>query len=448
MAEIPRWMPSLWFWALVLLALAMAVVLAATGWLAGGPQPDTEAYLAPARWPDMLGAIRSPLYGFLLLPFGRPPSFATIAFAHTALHIAACLALFAGARAAGVPAMAAFALGASALFSQGFLVWGRYAIPESPAVSLLLMAFALTLAASRSERWFALAFIPAAIAAGLAYTLRPTMLPAIAVLPPLWAVFAARRQAPRIVPRSLAFALACAMPFLAQATVRKVMVDDFNMVSFGGYQMTGLAGQIIDDSVIARLSGDTQQMAADILAARQAGEKAGDILPVPPNSSGVRSINSIALGYFDLFARNYDAVLIRIAALQKPDESWIAFNKRMMNLSLAILVAAPERWGAWVAGASARLAGRAIVINATFGVAVLLAAAMFAAGPMLRAGPAGSMPGFIEIAIVVAAWIAATAPLTVLITYPGGRYVDTVSMLLAALPLLLALGLWPKRRIS
>lgn len=433
-----------WSLALLLLTLILLIALASTGWLEGGQLPDTQSYLVPFHWPDSLGAIRHPLYGIITLPFGRPPSFGSIAIAHTMLHVAACFALFAGARAARFPAKAAFALSASALLAQGFLIWGRYAIPESPAVSLLLVAVALTLTATRSQRAFNVALVPVALSISLAYTLRPTILPGIIALPGLWALLAARQGVPRTFQKLAVFVLLCAAPFFLQASMRKLVVNDFNIASFGGYQASGLAGLILDDNVVARLPTDIQPTATAVLVARVAGEAAGDVMPTPRNSSGIKSANSISLGYFDFWARNYDYLLTRIGALKGPNESWIDFDKRMTRFSLSVIAAAPDRWVAWIAGASARLVGRAIVFNVTFGVAAVLLLLVYVGGPMLRADPIGPFPGLFEVSLVVVAWIVATAPLSVFMTYPGGRYIDTVSTLLGALPLFLAFELWAR----
>lgn len=435
-----------WSVVLLMLASALTVILLLSGWLAGGQLPDTESYLAALGWPDSLGAIRHPLYGILLLPFGRPPSFAAIAAVHTVIHVGACFVLFAGACVARLPAKAAFSLAVSAMLAQGFLIWGRFAIPESPAVSLLILTVGLTLAASRSHRSYKLLLIPIMLSIGLAYTLRPTILPAIIALPTLWAVLADRRKTTRIFQKVTVFALVCATPYLLQAAVRKLVVNDFNISSFGGYQASGLAGLILDDNIIARLPHDVQPTASAVLETRRAGELAGDVMPTPRNSSGAQSVNSISLGYFDFWARNYDYLLPRIGALRGPTESWVEFDKRMMRFSLGVVIAAPDRWASWIAGASARLVGRMIVFNVTFCVATILMLLVFIFRRLFGVAPIVPIPGFLELSLVVVAWIFATAPLSVLMTFPGGRYIDTVSALLAAIPLFVALELWPKRR--
>ena len=51
--------------------------------------------------------------------------------------------------------------------------------------------------------------------------------------------------------------------------------------------------------------------------------------------------------------------------LKRADETWVAFNNRLMSFSMATITAMPLRWIAWVVGATSRLVGRMIITNAT-----------------------------------------------------------------------------------
>ena len=64
----------------------------------------------------------------------------------------------------------------------------------------------------------------------------------------------------------------------------------------------------------------------------------------PLNSVGERSFVSAALGYFDIYARSHDDLLYgEIIGLKRADETWVAFNGRLMSFSVATIAAVPLR---------------------------------------------------------------------------------------------------------
>jgi hypothetical protein len=206
--------------------------------------------------------------------------------------------------------------------------------------------------------------------------------------------------------------------------------------------MSALAGFMLTPEIVARLPERVQPTARAILTVRERGEADGSVARTPPNSVGEPSFRSAALGYFDIYARSYDILLhFGIVTLREPGESWVAFNRRLTDFSFATVMAAPSRWLAWIGGASARLVGRAIVTNATMLAAVLLLVAA-AALALLRRQPLGSMcEGVGAVCVLALGWLACTAPLAVLVTFPASRYIDTAALLLPAIPLMLALNL-------
>ena len=194
--------------------------------------------------------------------------------------------------------------------------------------------------------------------------------------------------------------------------------------------------------VIDQMSEPERSTARAVLAAREAGEESGRVARTPLNSVGERSFVSAALGYFDIYARSHDDLLYsQIMGLKGADETWVAFNKRLMSFSVATIAAVPLRWIAWVIGATSRLVGRMIITNATMlvALAVLFVVSVPAVvrGTQLGSTRADLMP----VCTIALAWVASTAPLIVLITFPATRYIDTAALLMAAPPLLLAIAL-------
>jgi hypothetical protein len=125
----------------------------------------------------------------------------------------------------------------------------------------------------------------------------------------------------------------------------------------------------------------------------------------------------------------------------------------MERFTIAVLRAAPVDYAAWVLGATARAVGHALVLNP---VLVLAAAALL--GLALRralsnppADGQGPSPGAdrardwaILLPLIGLYTLGTMAPI-VLVTFPAGRYVDSADLMLAAVPLLGVMRLWPRR---
>jgi len=442
-ARMPRKQGYVWFVALCGMAVVLLVALWTTGVLIGKIDKDTAGYFSAATSNSPWSESRHPLYGWLAGHLGAGPSEpGGVALVQAILHLCAALALYAGVCAAGVGAGGAFCLAAAALLSQSGLFHLRFVIPESPAIAFLEFAFAGTLAASRSALAYRLLLAPIGFAVGIACLLRPTFLPAVLVVPALWWLFAIRNgQTPRAA-RTILLALVVALPILLQSGVRQRAVGDFNIVSFGGFQMSAMAGFMLTPETIERLPERVNETARAILGVREAGEADGRVARTPLNSVGERSFVSAALGYFDVYARSYDEFLFAgIGKLQGVDETWIAFNKRLLEFSIAAVLAEPLRWAAWVGGATARLAGRSVVTNATMLAAIALLVLVSVPAWMQGAALGRSKDDLAAVTIVALAWVACTAPLIVLVTFPATRYIDSAALLLPAIPAALGLAM-------
>src|SRR5882724_3625041 len=146
------------------LVAVLLVGLAKTGVLGNGVTPDTGGYFAAAASDDLWGGPRHPLYGYLAGLFGASAADAGyVPLAQAMLHVVASLGLFAGARAAGIGRAGSFSLFAAALVSQSALLQVPLLLPESPAVSCLMLGFAATLAATRSASSLRVWLVPAVI---------------------------------------------------------------------------------------------------------------------------------------------------------------------------------------------------------------------------------------------------------------------------------------------
>ncbi|CAH1661203.1 hypothetical protein [Chelatococcus asaccharovorans] len=427
-------------WLLGLLACLMLAwcVLAPSGYLTTVVAPDSPGYLATVEGKEAWGQMRHPLYGAIVTLLGGPASIAALQMGLLTFSV---VVLFASARRAGIGGSAAFALSATAFFSQAAFLTLHLLIPEALAIAFGILALSAILYGATGSRAYWISLVPAAVGGGAAYLLRPTFLPLIAVFPALWFILALRQGAHGLVRRALLLACVLAIPLLGNAAIRIQAVGDAHVVSFGGFQMSAMAGFMLQEDTIARLPPDIRPTARAVLAQRQKAETAGTIARTPQNALGVRSFASAALGYFDIYARSYDTFLWEnIAALREPGESWVAFDRRLLHFAQAVIMAEPRSWMAWIAGASGRFVGKMMMANATFLLACSLLLGLAAASVVRRRHSLPANRDILSVSLIAAAWLLATAPLTVLTTFPAIRYIDTAGLFVGAIPLALCLA--------
>jgi hypothetical protein len=419
-----------------LTALSVAI-LALAGRFAPTVMPDTAGYLNIVGFPEMLAQPRAPLYGWLVavLDLGRGSFIAVPAF-NIATYVAAVWLLVAQLRRFGLSAVAGLSVGAALLFANALLIDSSWVHPELPSITCALVAVAATvrLADEPRSRW---AWLALCAGAALAYVLRPSFLLLVVTLPALYAFLAMLRgQALRLARVAAIFVVSTA-PFAGIASLRAATVGDPNIVSFGGFAMSGMAALMLSDDVVARLPPDVQPYAAQVLAARQAGEDSGKFIGIPRNASDIRSFHSVALAYFDVLARTYDNMLYDvIMPTQRPNESWIDFNRRLMRFSLAVVRAAPDRYAAWLVGAATRMLGRSFTTNLPAALAIAVIAVAWP-WRFLRTGAIGVTPvsrlDVPVMAVLAILWLVGAGLLTMLVIAPSTRYVETASVLVAPL---------------
>jgi hypothetical protein len=414
---------------------AVSGILFALGWFTPVEFPDSSGYLLAAQSGNPWGEPRHPLYGWWLMAIG--PDYAAVPATQYVFHIVAAVVLYGACRFAGIDGAAALSLALAAILSQCLLIWGRAVLPEMLSVSLLVLAIAAAVAAVQ-QRLFLVLLAFYAVALGLSYTLRPIMLPAVAVLPLLFALMSRIVTREWFVARTVLLLLVGMLPLMGQSLYRLNAVGDFGLVSFGGFGISGMTVQMLTPEVVERLPEEHRPLARQMLEAKDKAVAEQVAMPLFRNSVGQRSFQTTALDGFDTLARNYDEIMWgKLVPLRLPDESWVAFNARMGATNGAILRALPERWGLWIIGASSRLVGRLITYNAAF-LAAMGLFGLAALVNIMRTGTAlggSSGANWTMLSLVTLAWVLCTTPLTVIATFPALRYVDTGGMLLTAIPL-------------
>lgn len=422
-----------------LTALSVAI-LALAGRFAPQAMPDTASYLDVHGFPDMLMQQRPPLYGWIVaaLDLGRHSHFAVPAF-NIATYVGAVWLLVQQLRRYGLSMAATLSVGAALLFANALLIDAPWVHPELPSITCGLVAVAATVRLAYAPRcsW---GWIMVCVATGLAYVLRPSFLVLVPALPTLYiGLTVLRGQGSRIGPeiaRAAMILIVAAAPFAGIASLRAVTVGDPNIVSFGGFAMSGMATLMLSDDVVARLPADVKPYAAQVLAARRAGEDSGRFIGIPRNAGDERSFYSVALAYYDVLARTYDDMLYQvITPTRGAHESWIDFNRRLMRFSFAVVRAAPGRYAAWVIGAATRVVGHSITTNLPAALALLAVAVMWP-WRFLRTGIAGVTPvsrlDVPVMCLLALLWLLGAGLLTMLVIAPSTRYIETSSVFVAA----------------
>ena len=415
-------------------ALSVAI-LALAGRFLPRVLPDTPNYLRIAGFPEMLAVPRTPLYGWLVaaLDLGGSSHVLVPAF-QIATYLAAVWFLIVRLRRYGLSPAAGLSVAAALMFANAALLDANWVHPELLSITCALIAVGATveLAAGEASRR---AWLLVCAGAGCAYVLRPSFLLLVGALPALYAVLRALRRDDLRLGRAAAIAALSAAPFLGIATLRAATVGDFNIVSFGGYAMSGVATLILDDDTLPRLPEDLRPYAAQVLAARRAGEDSGRMIGIPRNSGGERSYYSAALTYFDVLARTHDDMIYDIITPTRgPNESWLDFNRRLTRFCLAVVRASPERYVAWIAGASTRVVGRSFAANIPTALAILAIVMVWPWHLFGRKRVGVSAPSPLDVpvmAVLAPLWLVGSGVLTMLMSAPSTRYVDTASLLVA-----------------
>ncbi len=433
----------------LLLAMGLTLALmAASGRLAPVITSDTAGYLEPWTWSSLWGQRRAPLLGFLLAPFGGDftlyPAIVIGLFFAAVYYLSRSLVAF------GVSERAALALTLPLIMSNSLLRYGTDVHPEFPAIVFLLYAlaeiFRLLEPANRTA-WRYAAF---GAALGGAYLLRPSLLPFIVLLPVLFAALGYVSQRRSHARTALALLAVGAAPFILVSTVRYYAVNDFNVVSFGGFAMTGVAASIVTEPLIDDLDPEHRDLARRIVAERDAMTSAGEISPMAiyyysvDAQSFPRSYRRTALAHFDILANNFDELVYKVVLpARQPGETWVAFNERMMSFSVDVVRAAPVDYALWIVGAIRSAAGTATVHNFAFtgGLIALLAVylSLLLAGRVRRlAFPQLDVPVLTLITVV---FTVGGGALSVMVIYPAMRYVSTAALFLPAFLFYLAIQL-------
>lgn len=327
-------------WMLLNAALALTL-LQATGRFQAFEDPDTDSYRTMP-----LGSLRGALshhrtIGYPLFLKGVRAVTGTdrsAPYFQFLIYFLAVAAFGLALRSVGFSPGATGAAACVLLWSHAVFDFTGFMHPDLLAVSGAIFAMAALIVALRPKAsWGVWVGLAAAIFATVqirpAYLFLPPLVPVLGLALALFVfrVPLTRRSGVRLF---AVLTTAAAAPLLAFCGLRWLVVGDFGLVSFGGYNLIGITAQFLDEDLLPKLSPEVRPLAAAILRRREAHAQWA-----PPAN------------YWDIEHR-YANVIWEIsipAAKELYGDDAVQTNRAIMQLSREVIRLRPDRYLRWLA---------------------------------------------------------------------------------------------------
>jgi hypothetical protein len=308
---------------------------------------------------------------------------------------------------------------------------------EALAATLGVMTAALLLSritATGGQRVRNAVAIAAVVAA--AWLVRPASLFLVGFVPVVGTLLAMahrRERATGLWHEALILTLAVVLPVVAYCGLRWNVVGRFGIVSFGGYNLIGIAGQFLDDDVARQLPDDLQPLAAAALQRRSRF----------PFSEAERLL-------YDRMESRYDDTIWNVftpAARDLFGDDHRRLNSELKRLAVEIIKVRPRDYAVWLAKATRqgvrKLVSDFVLNPASLAMLLTVIVLQVTATVKDRPGPADecAIASRITATLFLVAILYAAASLIVVIIVcpPLGRMTDAAAVLLGA-PLMAAIA--------
>lgn len=315
-------------------SLAVLSFCWATGKLAPTYENDSPTYLE-FDFSQPLSQIRTVGYPSFLRTVGSPTR---VPLAHWICLTAATCIFCGGMIVAGYRWQAACLSAVTLTLGRSILEWGSLIAADSLAMSFAIASTGCFLATTQTRAhrgWW----ISLAVLSFCTYQVRPAYLFMI----PLWPVTSLladwlllRRDASWREPfsRASVYAALTLLPFIAFCTVRLIAVGHFGLVSFGGYNIVGVASQLMDEELAGEMPADLQPLAKGIVARRAQF----------PDYAAPES--------FEAMEQTFNIAVWQIAvpeATEISSDNPHEVNRLLSSLSREIIKRRPGRYARWLA---------------------------------------------------------------------------------------------------
>jgi hypothetical protein len=327
---------------------------------------DTKSYLeAPTSSLElMLQDFRTPGYPLFLDLVESFGSLDWVPWIHGTIWLAAVGCLLASMSLWGMDRYALLAV-AIALGNHPFLhFWSRMIISDTLAMSIALMSTAAMMESLRRKQsgWTGGWLWAVACLTFATILIRPAFL-FLLVLWPLviawWRWTHDREPLRRAIGDSVKLAVLCWSPLLLYSLMRWMVVGHFGLVSFGGYNVIGIAGQFMEEKDLQQLPAELQGTAKELLVQR-------DLHPSFLQKDADR---------FSLMLNRYNPMIWEVASpiYQKKQLSRLASNQQLATLSRALIRIHWRDYLWWLAiNARHGIRGTAMLMGTNPGIRLLL----------------------------------------------------------------------------
>lgn len=234
------------------------------------------------------------------------------------------------------------------------IAYSHLLIPDVMALSMGMIAVGTCLLALGSERNRWLWLGACAVATMCAYLLKPSYLFLVACIPGIalgWIVLCRLYEWKNQLQKAfLPLCIAVLIPLLLFCSLRLAMVDHFGLVSAGGRQLIGLAGNFLDSKTAGMVSEDMRPFANDV----------AEIMKTK-KALAPRSLEGEGL-YKHIF-RTYDWIIYGNGELIKYCPGTLECDAKLGALSREVLTLHLDRYISWLAASASDALKRAFMLG-------------------------------------------------------------------------------------
>jgi hypothetical protein len=256
--------------------------------------------------------------------------------------------------------------------------------------------------------------------------IRPASLFLIVFVPGVGAILAANWRAG--LQRGALLLGAVSAPVLGYCLLRWLVIGQFGLVSFGGQNLIGIAGQWLDESAITKLSNESQPLARLALKRQIAWERDH---PLRPDQNRQQYL---------VMEERYDPYIWFIfepAAREHFQNDPARVNSGLRQLAQELIRIAPRNYLIWL-GKASRQAIRVVAVQLASNPFVILCALVWGAGELTRLRPGCKWQCDVEfpkadrfsatILLIAGLFLVLSTGLIVLVCTPIGRLMDAAAV--------------------
>jgi hypothetical protein len=338
--------PSLVLLGVMLIVLCWSI---ASGGLVPELNADSNSYLG-SIFPLAVSLRSSRTLGYIALVNvvrGFSPTLAAMPLVHLLLVDAAVLAFYFGLRKLQAAPWLAAAVAGSLLYFPPMLTHGHIIIPEVAAAAAAVFTIAMLFWATACPRSFAAS---CGFCLGLLFTyhLRPAYLFLIVLTPLLGLalryLYAKHHEVPLQLRRfGLKLTALAIVPYLSFCLFRWRMVGHFGLVSFGGMNLIGVAGQFLNEETIVSVPAHLQPWGRKVLQMRAQADD------WPPDHAKERLCYRQAEPLYNTVI--WGQFLPAYSTLPDAEGTATDASRKCSELSWSLIKARPRLYACWVGDA-------------------------------------------------------------------------------------------------